>query len=346
MTHPIDPARLRDWATTILEAVGLPQEPAASTAEALVEGDLYGHTTHGLALLPGYVEEVEAGNMAREGRPEVVSDAGAIALWDARRLAGLWTTRLAIDDATRRAETLGMGAIVLRRSHHIGCLAAFLEGPARRGHLVLILSSDPADRHVAPYGGTRPVMTPDPIAAGIPRRPDPVLVDVSTSITAAGWVGSMSRTGERMPGEWLMDAAGTPTDDPGALAAGGSILPIGGRDHGYKGYGLALMVEALTQGLGGYGRAEGPTEWGASVLVLVFAPERIGGSESFLRETEWLADACLATPPIDPARPVRLPGQLALERKRAALASGLVLPAIVHDDLSRLAERIGPPLPA
>jgi LDH2 family malate/lactate/ureidoglycolate dehydrogenase len=133
--------------------------------------------------------------------------------------------------------------------------------------------------------------------------------------------------GKRFPGPWALDAAGTPTDDPAALFTEppGSLLPVGGTDHGHQGYGLALLVEALTQGLGGFGWAEKPTQWGASVFVQVIDPTAFGGTDEFRRETGWLVAACWDTPPIPGVDAVRLPGARGLERKRRALAEGVTL---------------------
>ena len=345
MDQRFDPEAMRGFARDVLRAAGLPDEPAAAVATGLVEADLYGHVTHGLALLPGYVAAIDDGTMAKDGRPEVLADAGAAATWDARRLPGVWTTMLALEDAVARADRLGIGAVAIRRSHHIACLAAFLEAPARAGHLVLVFSSDPAVAHVAPYGGLDPLVTPDPIAAGIPADPDPILVDVSMSITTFGMAGRLRATGGRFPQKWLMDRDGNLTDDPWAVQNGGTILPIGGLDHGHKGFGLALLVEALTQGLAGYGRADGETGWGAGVLVLAFAPSRFAGAEGFLRQTTWLADAARKSRPRDPANPVRLPGQLALARKRAAEREGVPLAPVITDALAALAGRHGVALP-
>jgi L-lactate dehydrogenase len=345
VSAPAHPETWRRFARAALERAGLPEEPAAAVARGLVEGDLYGHATHGLALLADYVEEIRAGTMTTEGRPEVLADAGAAQTWDARRLPGVWTTVLAVDEAVGRAQRFGIGAVALRRSHHIACLAAYLEPPARAGTLVLIFSSDPGDAHVAPYGGLAPVITPDPIAAGIPALPDPILIDVSTSITTAGMVARTRAVGGRMKGHWLLDRTGQPTDDPAALKNGGSILPIGGLDHGHKGFGLGLLVEALTQGLSGYGRADAPRDWGAAVLVLAFAPAGFAGAEAFLRQTTWLAEASRRSPPRDPASPVRLPGQLALERKRAAERDGLHLDGSILAGLTKLAKEYGLTLP-
>jgi len=340
-------ADLARLAEAVLAAAGLPEEPAAAVARGLAEADLLGHSTHGLALLADYVEELDSGAMERAGRPEVVADLAAVATWDARRLPGVWTTALAVEEAVRRAGLYGVGAVALRRSHHIACLAAFLEAPARAGSLVLVFSSDPSDAHVAPFGGLTPVMTPNPIAAGIPATPDPILVDVSTSITTAAMCGRARAAGTRLPGSWLKDRHGAATDDPAVMKDGGSILPIGGLDHGHKGYGLSLMVEALTQGLGGYGRADAPGEWGAGVLVLALSPAAFGGLDGFLRQTGWLAEACRAARVPEGAPRVRLPGEAALGHKRRALAEGVALHPGIADDLARLAARFDlvPPAP-
>jgi len=341
------PASLRAFATAALIKTGMPEEAALATARGLVEADLYGHTTHGLQLLADYVEEIENGTMAIDGRPHSIADTGAVACWDARRLPGLWTTSLAVTEAIARAERFGIGAIALRRSHHIACLAAFLEEPARMGHLILVLSSDPGESRVAPFGGVTPVLMPDPIAAGIPRRPDPILIDVSTSITTMGMVGRSRNEGKKLGGKWLQDADGNTTDDPNVVLNAGSLLPVGGQDHGHKGFGLGLLVEALTQGLGGYGRADKPTDWGAAVTVMAIAPSRFAGEDAFLRQMDFTADLCLASKARDPKSPVRLPGQLAVQKKRAAERDGVTLHAGIGEKLAALAARLGvTPLPA
>ena len=340
-----DARELRRFAAGALAAAGMPQDKAAVVAGALVEADLYGHSTHGLALLADYVAEVESGEMVVDGEPEVLASRGAAACWDARRLPGIWVTARAVDEACGRADAFGLGAVAIRRSHHIGCLASFLEAPARRGYLLLVLCSDPGDALVAPFGGTSPVMTPNPIAAGIPSGGDPILMDLSTSITTAGLTARVRARGERLPGRWLVEARGDATDDPEALHRGGALLPLGGLDHGHKGFALGLLVEALSQGLAGFGRADAPSGWGASVLVLAFSPSMFAGAESFARQVDRLAEACLASRPADGSREVRLPGRLALDRKAAALHDGVELFPGIAQELRALAERLGRPPP-
>lgn len=340
------PQALLAFAEALLVRAGLAQEPAHVVAEALLEADLYGHTTHGLALLGDYLDEIASGKMETRGAPAVLSRFGAIETWDARRLPGLWTTKLAVDATSRAAHDYGIGAIAIRRSHHIGCLASFLEEPARRKFMTLIFTSDPSAAFVAPFGGTRPVMTPNPIAAGIPATPDPILIDISTSITTAGLCARLRKEGSRFPHPWLLTADGSPTDDPNVLGSGGSILPVGGLDHGHKGYALSLLVECLTQGLSGFGRADDTEDWGAAVLVLSFAPQAFGSLEDFERQVGWLIAACRSSPSRPGADPVRIPGELALGRKAEALDYGVTLHPSVLQSLKSTAASHGVDLPS
>jgi LDH2 family malate/lactate/ureidoglycolate dehydrogenase len=318
-------------------------------AAGLVEADLLGHTTHGLGLAPAYLRELESGAMTARGEPAVVADRGAAVTWDGRRLPGVWLTARAVDLAAERAAAHGVATVVVRRSHHIACLAAFLQRATDRGMMVTVASSDPAAASVAPFGGRQAVLTPDPIAAGIPTDGDPILIDISASVTTNGLSDRLRREGKRFPGPWALDAAGRPTDDPAALFADppGTLLPTGGADHGHKGYGLALLIEALTQGLGGFGRADGPTGWGASVFVQAFDPAAFGGADAFRRQTGWTAAACRNSPPAPGVDAVRLPGERGLAHKRRALAEGVALYPGILAALAPHAERLGviPPSP-
>jgi L-lactate dehydrogenase len=141
-----------------------------------------------------------------------------------------------------------------------------------------------------------------------------------------------------------LSAKGEATDDPNVVGAGGTLLPLGGLDHGHKGFGLGLLVEMLTQGLSGYGRADGPSEWGAAVLVLAIDPEAFGGREAFLRQSGFIAQACRAAKPLD--APVRLPGAAGLARKRRALAEGVRLSQEIVSSLMELSRRLGIAMPA
>lgn len=348
MSHRYSIERLRTLASDLLKDAGLAEDRAATVADILLEGDLLGHDTHGLALLAPYLQELRSGGMAATGEPVVIADRGACITWDGERLPGTWLAATAVDLALARVVTYGTVTVVIRRAHHIGCLAAYLARATSRGCMTLLACSDPAVASVAPFGGTRAVFTPDPIAIGIPTGGDPILIDVSASITTNGMSNRLRAAGQRFAHPWLLDGRGHPTNDPAVLGDGppGTILPIGGLDHGHKGYGLALMVEALTQGLGGFGRADAPSGWGASVFLQVIDPAAFGGGDAFRRQTDWLVEACRTNPPRPGIDSVRLPGHRGLELRRAALRDGVPLHPGVWEGLVAEAERAGIPVAA
>jgi len=336
---------LRAFAAALFRKAGLDGDKPEVSAEVLVEADLMGHTTHGLALMPRYLQEIASGSMATTGEPRTVNDRGGSVCWDGKRLPGVWLTTKAIDLALERVESYGTVTIAIGNSHHLGCLAAYLPRVTERGFLAIVSSTDPSQRTVAPFGGRQPLFTPNPVAVGIPTEGDPILVDVSASITTNNMGARLVREGRRLPGLWALDAAGNPTDDPKALTEGGTILPAGGLDHGHKGYGWALIAEALTQGLAGFGRADEPKGWGACGFVEVIDPGAFGGRKAFVRQTAWLAEAIRRSPARPGVERVRLPGDNAAARKREALERGLELYPGILDALRPSAEKLGVAMP-
>jgi LDH2 family malate/lactate/ureidoglycolate dehydrogenase len=344
-----DVGELTWFATALFAKAGLAQDRALCVAQLLIEADLLGHTTHGLALAPGYLKELGNGSMSMAGEPAVLNDFEATAVWDGKRLPGLWLTREAVRSAQARARRFGIGSISIRNSHHIGCLAVFVEEAARQGQLVMVASSDPSARLVAPFGGITAQMTPNPLAVGIPTGGDPILIDISSSITTFGLALRLRDAGGKFPAQWALDAQGNPTDDPKVMTGDpkGSLLPVGGVDHGHKGYALALVIEALTQALSGFGRADAPSGWGASVWVQVFDSSRFSGRSEFERQTAWLAHACRTTAPRPGVDAVRIPGEQGLARKKRALVEGAALFPSILPALAPWSEKFGvrPPEP-
>lgn len=342
-----DVNELIQFGQSLLVSVGIAEERARDVSEVLLEGDLLGHTTHGFALMPGYLQALADGSMEKQGEPTIISDHESALTWDGRYLPGPWLVRQAIALARERLATHPVVTISIQQSHHIGCLQAYLKPVTDAGFLILLSCSDPANRTVTPHGGIAPRFSPDPFAVGIPTNGEPILVDISTSATANGLCHRLAVAGEKLPGQWLVDRDGNPSNDPQILfeGRGGSLLPLGGLDLGYKGFALALFVEAITNALSGRGRAGGTKRWSASVFLQLINPKFFGGREAFLRETSFLAASCLDTPVPDGKPPVRLPGQAALARRAEQIASGVELHPTIMPALITCAEtlKIKPP---
>jgi L-lactate dehydrogenase len=345
MRHRV--ADLLAFASGLLRASGLPADRADVVAEVLVESDLLGHTTHGLDMLAAYLKDLEAGRMEKTGEPATLSDHGSSVVWDGNYLPGPWLTRQAIALATARLAGHPIAVVVIRRSHHIGCLQAYLKPVADAGRVIVLTCSDPSGAGVAPHGAVAPRITPNPLAAGFPTGGDPVLIDVSMSTTTNAMTRRKYEAGERLPGPWLVDAQGRPSNDPAVLFgdAPGAVLPLGGLDLGHKGFALALLVEALTSGLAGHGRADAPGRWGASVFLMLIDPECFGGRDAFVRETARLAEICRRAPVAPGSPPVRLPGAAALSRRARQLAEGVELHPTALPKLAPWAEKLGVRVP-
>jgi LDH2 family malate/lactate/ureidoglycolate dehydrogenase len=339
---------LTRFAAELLQAAGMEAAPAEAVARTLVDGDLMGHDTHGLALLAPYVREIENGSMTCAGGPEVLSDRGASLLWDGRRLPGPWLVLSGIDALAPRAREYGSATLVIRHSHHIACLAAYLLRATEAGFMLLLASSDPAVQSVAPHGGTRAVFTPNPIAAGIPTSGTPFLVDISSSITTNGMAARLQKAGAQFDQAWMLDADGNPSTDPGVLSTQppGTIQPLGGLDSGHKGFGMALLVEALTGGLAGHGRADPADGWGATVFMSLYDPAAFGGTADFVRQTDWLGQACRSNPPRPGFDAVRMPGDRGLARKQEQERDGILLHPTILPMLKECAQRHGMAVPA
>jgi len=200
--------------------------------------------------------------------------------------------------------------VVIRRSHHIAALAAYLEPFARRGLLVHLTCSDPKTASVAPFGGRGAVITPNPMAWAWPGQPDPVMIDISASVTTNGMTARLARTAQPEGAQsWWLDAAGQPCRDPRVLQADppGTILPLGGLDAGHKGYALALLVELLGGVL-----AETPGEvipGGNGMLFIVLDPAAFRDPVAYAADVAAFCARVVAVPPAPGFAEVVLPGE-------------------------------------
>ncbi|TYB85373.1 Ldh family oxidoreductase [Oceaniovalibus sp. ACAM 378] len=337
--------KLEHFIRSVFVAAGLRDDLAADVAEVLIEADMMGHATHGVALVPMYLKSLESGGMAKDGEIEVLADMGACATWTCHRLPGATVLKRAMDLAIERAKTFGCSTVSITDSYHMGALAVYLVQATQQGMMAVLSSSTLSSNGVAPFGGTVGVMTPNPIAAGIPTSGDPILLDISASITTRNKSLQYAAAGQRFPGQWALDVDGNPSDDPNALLDGGTLLPIGGLDHGHKGYALGLMVEALTQGFSGIGRNDEQTGTYTTGFLQVFDPRAFAGKDAFTRTTDHLVKLCQNNHPRAGVDKVRVPGENALARRRAALKNGVDLSGQIMQGLAAAAEQTGVKLP-
>ena len=348
LSTPIATQTLTQFAHSLLSAAGMAEAKATTVARLLVLTDMMQRHTHGVALIPLYIDQLRANLMTMDGAPEVVKDTGSTVVWDGNYLPGLWLMDQALKLAFERVVEHGVVTFAIRRSHHIACLAALIKQATDKGYVAILATSDPSGKFVAPFGGRDPVMTPNPFAIGYPGSKGPVLVDICASITTVSMARTKAAAGVHFDYPWLMDNKGMPTTDPRVLeqtTPRGSLMLLGGAEYGHKGFGLALMVEALTQGLSGHGRIDGVNRWGANVFLQVLDPQAFVGSQGFLHQMDFIGDACRASTPVTDGGLVRLPGDQANRNILRAQKEGIQLSKATQSKLTAYAETMGmPPL--
>jgi L-lactate dehydrogenase len=351
MTQTGEPPRYRaehlyQFTSRLLQKAGLPEAMATTTAQALLEADLLGFSTHGLMYLPANLEWLEKGKTRTSGEPEVLVDRGPVISWNADYLPGPYVMVRAVDLLCERARCHGVATLTLRKSQHVASLAPYALRAAERGLVVWMIAATPAESLVCPHGSGRPLFSTNPFAFAVPTGGEPILLDMSLAVTAGSQLKKAFLEGRRLPSACIVKADGNPSDDPAAIL-GGALLPLGGLDHGHKGYGLMLWSELFATGLGGWGRADSPDDGDAnSVLAQVIDPEAFGSTEELRRQADHLVRRCREMPTRAGDPPVRVPGERSLALKRRQLAEGVVLSPLILPALEPWAERLGVALPA
>lgn len=334
MTERYRHTDLIDTAAALYAAAGLDAEIARVVAEILVEADLLGYSTHGLQFMPAYLGALEAGKWTTSGLPAVLKDMGATLHLDGRGLPGQWNVVKGLEMALARSTKSGgdhpVVSVAIGRSQNISCLATYCRRAADAGVMAILVTSGPGNAVVAPAGGRGAALATSPIAAGIPAgsssHDHPILFDTATSATTSRMIERTRRQGGRLPFEALVDADGNPTDDPAALYTDppGAILPMGGMDTGHKGAAISILIEALTSGLAGWGRAD-PAAFGNNVFLQLIDPDAFAGAEAFAHETGHLAENIRAVAPMRGGDAVRVPGDRAYRLYREQIAEGIEL---------------------
>lgn len=353
-TVPVGADALAGFVERVLAAVGTRPDDAASVARVLVDADLRGIESHGVARLSAYVRLVDLGFVDLAAEPQVASRSGATAVVDAANGFGQPAAELAVDVACELAAEHGVGWVVVRHSNHFGVVGYYTRRAAARG-LVAFGGTNSA-AVVVPTRGAHRYLGTNPLAFAAPGATGPgISLDMSTSAVAGGKLEVASREGRSIPDGWVLTPDGEPTTDPAqGIAAGGGLLPLGGtEEHGsHKGYGLGLMVEVLSSGLvgGPFGPGVGPltssTPTGpadVSHFVMALDPERFSVPGGLGAHVDRLGGELRALPPVDADRPVLVPGDPEEATRQERRAWGIPIPGPVLAALDDVADRVGVP---
>jgi LDH2 family malate/lactate/ureidoglycolate dehydrogenase len=324
--------------------LGVPAAGARTAAQALVAADLEGVPSHGVMLVPMYVERLAAGSVSKAGAARIARDDGPAMVLDAGHALGQITSRQAVELVAGRARSHGLASVAVRDAFHFGAAGYWARMLAESG-LVGVAMCNTRPLMPAP-GGAERVVGNNPLAIAFPSAGGaPLVLDMALSATAMGKIRLAESAGEAIPAGWAVDDAGRPTTDP-ATAIKGMLLPAAGP----KGFGLALMIDLLCGGLSGgaigaevkplYGDPAVP--YGCAHLFLAVDPARFGVEDTLATRVAALAQSVRGSRPAPGAARVFAPGDVEAAR-REANAGACPLPADVLEKLVAVGRRFGVP---
>jgi len=335
---------------TILRAAGSSAEEADTVASNLVLANLSGHDSHGVGMLPRYVDAVLEGGLKPNTSVKVQLDAGALLTVDGQRGYGQIVGAQAMGLAIARARDLGSCIMALGQAHHLGRIGHFAEMAVAQGlvsiHFVNVLSRPVVAAHDGGDGrfGTNPCCIGVPLAGR-----EPFVLDFATSRVAQGKMRVAHNEGKRAAPGTLIDEDGNPTTDPGVVVV---TQPKGGlgalRTFGeHKGSGLAIACELLGGALTGGGTWHRPADQARSVyngmLTIVIDPKKLGTADTFAREAMAFVDWLQEGPPAPGTQGALLAGEPERTARANRLRDGIVIDATTWAEIGAAGAKVGVP---
>ena len=343
----VEHSRLRQFTRDAFQKLGVPAADATIAAEVLVHSDLLGIDSHGVARLaghPGYVLGLERGFVKPVAQPFIVKETESTALVDGDNGLGGFVSTRATEIAIAKAAKTGVGVVTVTNSHHFGiaCHYSMLALP----HDMIGISMTNAAPQVAPTYGKASMLGTNPLSIAVPAGKErPFILDMATSVGAAGKAELALRAGKSLPYGWLVDSGGWPTTDPRALGEGGSLLPLGSFPElaSHKGYGLAVAVDVLCGVLSGVGFSNNldPVRGETGHFFIALQVEAFRPLGPFLTMMEAMLRTLKSAEPAPGAERVFIHGEKELDAEIDRLAHGVPLHPDVVMSLTELADRLG-----
>lgn len=350
----IDHDALHRFATAVLEATGAPPETAETVAASLVGSELRGHPSHGLQLLPTYVEWT-AGPLDPTADPEIVAEREEAALVDGNHAFGHPVGREATRLAMGMVESLPVAVVGIRQATHLGRIGWFAEQAAAEGLGFVAFTNMTSGNPVAPAGSAQRRFGTNPVTFALPSFDaveHPIVLDIATSQVAYGKLNVRQMAGHSIDPSWTVDERGEPVLDLDAFNEEevGALAPLGGQDAGYKGTGLMLMAELFAATVSDSPVTPQPGAlYENAAFFAVFDPlvfttrgaheARIEALETYLDETEY-AEGVDAGAGTDADRAL-LPGRREYETRVDYERDGVPVPDPVRETLAALAREQG-----
>jgi LDH2 family malate/lactate/ureidoglycolate dehydrogenase len=336
---------LARFSARLLEATEVPASTAALVAESLVAANLRGVDSHGVHLLIWYSEQLRNRNIDVRARGHVASENGACMIYDGENGMGALISDICCDHAIRIAKSIGIGMVTARNSTHFGACAWWAQKIAAAGMIGIVMCN--ATPLVAPWQSREKMLGTNPICMAVPG-PNSFLLDMATTTVALNRIYKALLSGDAsIPSGWAMDSEGNPTTDP-KTASEGIPMPLGG----YKGSGLAVMVEILCAVLSGGamltqvgGMREQTRPMSVSHLSLAIDVARFMPLEEFTGRMQWIRESVTHGKPAAGFDQVMIAGDPEWRTEAARSRDGIPIAAGIWNELTALAREFNVAIP-
>ncbi|HAO55502.1 MAG: malate/lactate/ureidoglycolate dehydrogenase [Gammaproteobacteria bacterium] len=341
----IDSEKLQQFVSAIFVSGGAEFSVAQETAKHLVLANLKGHDSHGVGMVPTYIQNLRAGTLNPTAHAKTIRDSGSVILIDGQFGFGQIVGKEATDIAVTRVKENGLACIGLRNAHHLGRIGTYGEIAGAAGfvsmHFVNVVGHEP---RVSPYAGTEARLQTNPFCCVVPRdRNEPIVLDMATSAIALGKVRVAYNAKKEVPDGALVDHEGNPTNDPRVIyeKPSGTLGPFGK----HKGYGLAFMCELLGGGLVGEWTMQPDNQRVGTIvnhmLMVVLDPDLFGGHARFQSEVSSMIDYVQSTQVAAGHDKVRIPGEPELESMEDRLSNKIPIDNTSWNEILDAAKLIG-----
>lgn len=344
MPH-IAPETLHDTGMAIFQAAGASAEEAQIVMEHLVGANLAGHDSHGVILIPSYINRIKRGHIVPGAPLEIERESSTTAHLNGNWGFGYVVTTRAMEMAIAKAKAHNVAAITIHLQGHVGRLADYPLMAAKAGMIGMITcDSGRSPKSVVPFGGRVARLGTNPISVAFPSDLEgPIFLDMATSAVAAGKLGVKRNRSEPAPPGWIVDKDGNPTTNVNDFYDGGAILPMGG-DQAHKGYVLSFMVETLSGILTSLGFGIDPQgRHNDGTFISVFNVSAFRPLDEFKRDIEAFVRYIKDTPPADGFTEVLYPGELEYRTAQERQRSGIFVEDETWSQLTALKAEYGLP---
>jgi len=335
----ISAERLHKIGAGLLVGAGASQQEAETVARGCVNANLVGHDSHGVILIPSYVERIKVGHIVPGAPFKIVQESPSTTVIDGHWGFGFVVNERAMQLTIEKAKTTNVAAATVYRQSHVGRLGAYPLMAAQAGMIgIATADSGRSPKAVAPFGGREARLGTNPIAIAVPSDlPGPLCLDMATSAVAVGKLTLAQARGEKIPLGWIVDKDGKQTTDPARFRPGGALLPLGGTE-GYKGSGLAVIVEILCGLLTGLGFGVEPTgRHNDGCFLAVFKVDAFRPLAEFKREVAEFARYLKDTPLSEGSTGVFYPGEVEYLREQERRKNGIEIEDATWTTLRKLA---------